>query len=377
MRRSRSFADTAMNFTTARKLVEMHGTPALFVSANRIRRSYRDLAAALPGVELFYAVKANAASELVRILADEGSSFDISTNGEIDIVRSCGIEPSRCLHTHPVKSDAEIRYALDFGIAHFVVDNEDELRKFLPYRDRARLLVRMSIQNPSALVNLSHKFGVAPQDVFALIEMGRELGLKIAGISFHAGSQNENALKFIEALEYCRDICWRAAAGSEPLSIIDIGGGFPINYITSVLPPAQFCQPVNEYLERYFANYRVIAEPGRYLCGSAATLATRVKGRALRDGGWGYYLDAGLYGSFSGKVYDHAEYPMSVAARGKRQRSVLAGPTCDSFDVLYENIALPVLKVGELLLFDSMGAYTNASASRFNGFEKAKLVVID
>ncbi len=366
-----------MNFRTARKLVETHGTPALFVSEGRIRRNYRDLAAALPGVELFYAVKANSAEEIVRILADEGSSFDVSTNGEIDLVRSLSIAPERCLHTHPIKSDTEIRHTLDFGIEHFVVDNEDELKKFVAYADRVKLLVRMSIQNPTALVNLSHKFGIAPQDVFGLVEMGRALGLKVVGISFHAGSQNESSLKFIEALEYCRDICWKAATSGAPLEIIDIGGGFPINYLTSVLPPAQFCQPINEYLERYFANYRVIAEPGRYLCGAAATLATRVKGRAMRDGVWWYYLDEGLYGSFSGKLYDHAEYPMSIAARGKRLNSVLAGPTCDSFDVLYENVPLPLLEVGELLLFDSMGAYTNASASTFNGFAKAKVVVVE
>jgi ornithine decarboxylase len=365
-----------MNFRTAKKLAGTHGTPALFVSESRVRQSYRDLAAALPGVRLYYAVKANSAADIVRMLADEGSCFDISTNGEIDIVRSCNVAPERCLHTHPVKSDEEIRYALDFGVAHFVIDNEDELRKFVSYKDRVRLLVRMSIQNPAALVNLSHKFGVAPQDAFDLVEKGRRLGLTIAGLSFHAGSQNENALKFIEALEYCRDICWRAAASGAPLEIVDIGGGFPINYLTSVLPPAQFCQPINEYLERYFANYQIIAEPGRYLCGVAATLATRVKGRALRDGVWWYYLDEGLYGSFSGKVYDHADYPMSVAARGKRYTSVLAGPTCDSFDVLYENVALPLLEVGELLLFDSMGAYTNASASGFNGFGKAKVVLV-
>jgi len=366
-----------MQFSSARKLAAKHGTPLLVLSKRSLRKSYRSLKAALPGVDIYYAVKANALPEIIAILGAEGSYFDVCTNGEIDIMRQCGIDAARCMHTHPIKSDQEIRYALDYGIRLFVVDNEDELKKFVPYKDKAGILVRMSIQNPAALVNLSHKFGVAPKNAYALITKARDMGLTVKGVCFHAGSQNENSLKFIEALEYCRDICWKAAAHGAPLEIIDIGGGFPINYVRNVPPPRQFCHPINEYLERYFTKYRLIAEPGRFLCGQAMTLITSVKGRSLRDGVWWYYIDEGLYGSFSGKVYDHAEYPMSVERAGPLQTSVLAGPTCDSFDVVYEKIALPILEVGDLLMFDSMGAYTNASASTFNGFSKAKVVVID
>ncbi|MBD3316005.1 MAG: type III PLP-dependent enzyme [Chitinivibrionales bacterium] len=366
-----------VDFTTAQKLVAEHGTPVLFVSANRLRESYRSLAAALPGVELFYAVKANACEELLVILRDEGASFDVCTCGEIDIARRCGIAPERCLHTHPIKTERDIRYALDYGIDLFVVDNEAELNKFTPLRDRAQVLVRMSIQNPHCLVNLSHKFGVSPEKAFALIEKAHEMGLRVKGISFHAGSQNQSPMKYIEALDYCRDICWKAASQGFPLEVIDIGGGFPINYLEPVPSPAQFCRPVNEYLERYFAGYRIIAEPGRILCGPSVTLATRIIGKSLRDGVWWYYLDEGIYGSFSGKIYDHCDYPMAVARKGKRHTSVLAGPTCDSFDVLYENVPLPLMEIGDILLFGAMGAYTNASATTFNGYEKAKIVFVD
>lgn len=366
-----------MDFATAEELVAKHGTPVLFVSAGRLRESYRALASALPGVELFYAVKANAHDEIVAVLRDEGASFDVCTNGEIDTVRRCGVSAERCLHTHPIKTERDIRYALDYGIELFVADNEAELAKFVPLRDRAGVLVRMSIQNPNCLVNLSHKFGVAPEKTFGLIEKARELGVRVKGISFHAGSQNQSPMKYIEALEYCRDICWKAASSGSALEVIDIGGGFPISYLEPVPPPPQFCRPVNEYIERYFGRYRVIAEPGRILCGPAVTLATRVVGKALRDGVWWYYLDEGIYGSFSGKIYDHCDYPMAVARTGKRHMSVLAGPTCDSFDVLYENVPLPPLEIGDILLFEAMGAYTNASASNFNGYEKAKVVMVE
>lgn len=366
-----------MDFARLSGLVAAHGTPALFLSQGRLRESFRALALSLPGVELFYAVKSNAQTEIIDILRQEGSSFDICTNGEIDIVRNCGVTADKCMHTHPIKRDSDISYALDFGVSLFVVDNKFELSKFLPYKERAKILVRMSVQNPSCMVNLSHKFGCAPTQTFSLIQKAHDMGLSIAGISFHAGSQNENPLKYIEALDFCRDICRKAALSGIVLSVIDIGGGFPINYLNPVLPIQRFCQPINEYLERYFTNYRIIAEPGRVLSGPCMVLAARVMGKSLRGGVWWYYLDEGVYGSFSGKVFDHADYPLFVPRSGEMFNSVIAGPTCDSFDVLYENIALPQLEIGDVILFDSMGAYTTASATTFNGFPKAKIIVID
>jgi ornithine decarboxylase len=365
-----------MDFKTIQSLVTVHGTPTLFLSENRLRESYRSLRAALPGVTLYYAVKSNAAPQIVSILSIEGSSFDICTNGEIDILKECAIAPQRCIHTHPIKRDSDIIYALTYGVTTFIADNEHELEKFIPYKDKVRILIRMSIQNPGCLVNLSHKFGISPEQTWPLIRKAHKLGLTVAGISFHTGSQNENALKYIEALEYCRDIYRKAALYGINFDTIDIGGGFPISYLTSVIPMVQFCQPINEYLDRFFSNYTVIAEPGRVISGPTMSLATRVMGKSLRNGVWWYYLDDGMYGSFSGKMYDHADYPMWLERDGPRATSVLAGPTCDSIDVIYENISLPHLEIGDLLIFKSMGAYTSASASNFNGFPRAKIVLI-
>ena len=366
-----------MDFKTIQSLVAIHGTPTLFLSENRLRESYRSLRTALPGVTLYYAVKSNAAPQIVSILSHEGSHFDICSNGEIEILKECAVAPQRCIHTHPIKRDSDITYALDYGVTTFIADNEHELEKFVQYRNRVRILIRMSIQNPGCLVNLSQKFGIAPEKTWSLIRKAHKLGLTIAGISFHAGSQNENALKYIEALEYCRDIYRKAALRGINFDTIDIGGGFPISYLTSVIPIVQFCQPINEYLDRFFSNYHIIAEPGRFISGPSMSLATRVMGKALRNGRWWYYLDDGMYGSFSGKMYDHADYPMWVERNGQRFTSVLAGPTCDSIDVIYDNISLPHLEIGDLLIFNSMGAYTSASASNFNGFPQAKIVLIN
>ncbi len=366
-----------MDTSLFESLVKEHGTPLLSLSRVRLRENFQALQASLSRVDLFYAVKANPHPEILRTLREEGAFFDVCTSGEIGAVAECGIAADRCLHTHPIKTDAEVRAALDFGITLFVVDNEYELEKLLPYRNRLSILVRMSIRNPACIVNLSHKFGVNPSDTFDLVEKSVGKGFDVKGISFHVGSQSANSLKYLEALEYCRDICRKAALAGFPLKIIDIGGGFPIRYITNIPPLQQFCQPINDYLERYFSGYRVIAEPGRFITGSAMVLLARVIGKSRRDGAWWYYLDEGVYGSFSGKIYDHAEYPLTLPRTGEGQLSVIAGPTCDSIDVLYENIVIPELEVGDVIQFDSMGAYTNASASNFNGFPKAKIIAID
>jgi ornithine decarboxylase len=365
-----------MDFSVLRTLTQEHGTPLLALSTQRVRHSFRMLHDALPGVGMYYALKSNAQPELLSALDTEGCCFDVSTNAEIDTVRSCGIDAQRCLNTHPIKRDSDIRYALQFGISLFVADNEYELDKLVAYADRCSVLIRMSIQNPHCMVNLGHKYGAPPEKTFALIETAVKKGLTVRGIAFHVGSQNENPLKYIEALEYCRDIYTKAALNDITFDMIDIGGGFPIDYLQPVIPIRQFCRPINEYLERYFANYTIIAEPGRFLSGTAMTLAARIIGKSLRHGVRWYYIDDGIYGSFSGKLYDHAEYPLSFERGGRRYMSTIAGPTCDSIDVLYENIPLPELEINDLLFFDSMGAYTLASASTFNGFPKPKVVVV-
>ena len=282
-----------MEFERIKELAAVHGTPTLYLSVGRLKGAYNTLSEAMPGVALYYAVKSNASPEIISILKGEGSYFDVCTNGEIDIVSQCGVAPIRCIHTHPIKRDGDIRYALDFGMRIFVVDNEDELVKFLPYKDKAELLIRMSIQNPGCLVNLSHKFGVAPERTFSLLQKAHDMGLKVKGLSFHAGSQNENPYKYIEALEYCRDICRKAALRGINIEVIDIGGGFPIEYLTPVPAMAQFCHPVNEYLERYFKKYKS-SQSRRVLSGPSMTLATKVMGRALRNGVWWYYLMRGF-----------------------------------------------------------------------------------
>ena len=361
-------------------LVGRFGSPLLILDCNVLRQQYRALARALPGVDLHYALKPWPARAVVETLAAEGSWFDLATTGEVKLVRQAGIDPARCIHTHPIKRDADIRAALEFGVTTFVADNPDELRKFAPYADRVELLLRISFRSPAAVVDLSRKFGCSPKSAVRLLELAGELGIRIAGLSFHVGSQSLAPTTKVRAIKACAEIL-RSAAGKHIVTpaTLDIGGGFPIDYLEPAPPIDEFCAPIRRALATVPEGTRVIAEPGRFIAGPAGTVLTTVMGRAWRDALWWYYLDDGLYGSFSGQLFDHAHYPVEplVCPPGKRIHSVLAGPTCDSIDVIAEDLLLPELQIGDILIGRQMGAYTAASATDFNFFPRARLLVVN
>jgi ornithine decarboxylase len=287
-----------------------------------------------------------------------------------------GIAADRCIHTHPIKRDADIRNALHYGVRTFVADNPDEVRKFASCAEQANLLLRVSFRSPGAVCDLSRKFGCDPEDALGLARLAAELGVDVRGLSFHVGSQATDSVKHVEAINACAELI--AAARREKLGTLDtldIGGGFPIDYMQAAPEIGRFCAPIRAALGKLPKRINVIAEPGRYIVGPAAIGVASVMGRALREGHWWYYLDDGLYGSFSGQIYDHARYPVEpLRYTAERLPSVLAGPTCDSIDVIAENLLLPKLHVGDLIVGRAMGAYTWASASDFNFFSRATVV---
>ncbi len=360
-------------------LARRYGSPLLILDLERVRAQYRRLAAALPGVKLHYALKPLPHPAVVAALRDAGASFDLATNGEVALVRRLGVAPSRCIHTHPIKRERDIRTALDFGVTRFVVDNPDELRKFAPYAGRVEVLVRVSFRSPQAVVDLSRKFGCAPDAVPALLELAARLGVRVAGLSFHVGSQAGAPDKHVEAVEACAALFEAAAQHGQALEILDIGGGFPVEYRDTCTSIEAFCAPIAAALARLGPGIEVFAEPGRFIAAPSGVVVAAVMGRARRDGRWWYYLDDGLYGSFSGQMFDHARYPLDalVSSSGPKYPSVLAGPTCDSIDVIDEDIDLPLLDVGDLIVGRQMGAYTWASASEFNFFPRATVLALD
>ena len=359
-------------------LVARYGSPLFVIDVERVRGQYRRLAAALPCVDLYYALKPLPHSSVINALHAEGAFFDLATNGEVELVRRLKVAPGRCIHTHPIKRDSDIRTALAYGVDRFVIDNPDELRKFAKYRNRSSLLIRVAFSSPEARCDLSRKFGCEPEAVAGLFQLAAELRIKIDGLSFHVGSQAAGPAMFVEAIARCSDLMRLAAPMGNTPGILDIGGGFPVDYMQSCMPIEEFCAPIRAALKQLPPSMRIIAEPGRYIAAPAAVSVTSVMGRAQRDGRWWYYLDDGLYGSYSGQVYDHATYPVeALVPAGSTYPSVLAGPTCDSIDVINEHLELPKLDVGDLVVGRAMGAYTWASASEFNFFPRATVMALD
>ena len=374
-----SFDSTTLTETEIRRLAARFGSPLLVVDCEQVRRQYRALRNALPGVDLHYALKPLPHASVVATLQDEGAFFDLATTGEVELVKAQGIAPERCIHTHPIKRDSDIRDALRFGVTTFVADNPDEIRKFARYRKRAELLLRVCFRSPTAVCDLSKKFGCEPGAVLGLIEQARRLGVRVRGLSFHVGSQATDPSKYIEAIQACTNLIAEALlAGLPSLDVLDIGGGFPVPYTDAVMPIDEFCAPIRAALAKLPKHVRVIAEPGRFIAAPAAIAVSTVMGKAKRDGRWWYYLDDGLYGSYSGQLFDHAKYPVAALRDGPELfESVLAGPTCDSIDVIDDSISLPELEVGDLVVGRMMGAYTWASATDFNFFKRAKVVVMN
>jgi ornithine decarboxylase len=317
---------------------------------------------------------------VLATLADEGSFFDVSAPGEIDLLRAMGVDARRLVHTHPIKRDVEIRHAVEAGCRTFVVDNPDEMDKFVAYGDRVTLLLRIGFRGPDAIVDLAKKFGCAPDDALGLLERGHRLGLSVSGLSFHVGSQSRSAVGHVGAIHACLALIERAAAAGLPqIRLLDIGGGFPAPYLSKTPSIENFCASIGAALGEVAKSVRIIAEPGRYLAATAMEAIVTVVGKAWRGGKFWYYLDDGVYGSFSGKVYDGARYPCRVLSErgGRLHPSVLAGPTCDSIDVIAEDLSLPELRIGDLIVAGTMGAYTAASASEFNSIPKTKIIVLN
>ena len=361
------------------ELVEKHETPFMVLDLSEIDYQYKSLQAALPGVKIFYALKSLSHPELLKRLKSLGSYFDLATIGEIDLVESLGIKGSHCLHSHPIKKDKEIKRALEFGCNRMVVDNIEEMKKFIPYADQVELIIRVGFRSKQAVVDLSRKFGCALEELPILVNLAKDHGIDVVGLSFHVGSQSlssmtqANAIRSsIAAMKLMDGVNWK---------FLDIGGSFPISYQEEVLSISDFCAPVMEALSELPEDIEVFAEPGRFISAPSMIEVVSIVGKAKRGAKIWYYLDDGVYGGFSGQMYDHAIYPLAPLKpfdpTGEFHSSVLAGPTCDSIDVVAEDIELPEMFIGDVLVSKKMGAYTIVSATEFNYYPKPKIVVVE
>lgn len=375
-------ARPVVNFDQARDLAAVHGTPLICVSRSAVRRNFEALRDGLPGVEFYYAAKSNPDATLLRTLREAGCQIDVCSVGELQAALEAGFTPDQMLHTHPCKTLDNLLTCYNAGLRWFVYDNEIELEKMHRYTPDVTLLLRVAMSSASSLINLSAKFGCAPSEAVDLLLKAKAKGMHVNGLEFHVGSQTTSPDDYDIAFGRIRRIYDEALAAGIELEVIDFGGGLPAPYRDAVLTLDTFCDSLRQSLDRHFGDLpvRLVAEPGRGISAETSTLVTSVIGKSVRPNGkTQYIIDDGLYGSFSGKVYDHVDYPL-LAEDGlvrPTYECIVAGPTCDSTDVVCADQELPDMEIGEILLVPSMGAYTNASASTFNGLDIAKRVEVE
>ena len=374
-------AAPVISFDRARELAAEFGTPTLAVSRSKLQSVYREMKSSLPNVHLFYAAKANSDVSILRTLFLEGSFVDVCSYREMQSALLAGFSPEQMIHTHPCKTADNTKSCYQEGLRWFTFDCEAEIDKIRRNAPDTKALLRLRADSQSSLINLSAKFGCAVSEAPALARAAIRRGLDVRALSFHVGSQCTNPEDFRSMLIRTREVWDECVAAGCQLEMLDVGGGFPAPYRTSVLPLGDYCRHLARALDATFGDLdiRIIAEPGRGLCAESVTLVTRVLGKSVRNGLPWYFIDDGVYGSFSGKLFDHADFGIVAEAADMRPRSacVLAGPTCDSHDVVAVDQELPDLEIGELLLVPTMGAYSSASASGFNGLDIARLVEVD
>lgn len=363
------------------ELLTHYGTPLLVLDPAAVTAQYRAMTEALPGVEVHYAVKAAPHPAVLAAVAAAGGGFDVASQAEVELVDSLGIPMSRCIHTHPIKKPADIHRAYRAGIRTFVVDNPVEAQKFSGSPPDVQLLVRLGFPNASAKSDLSTKFGADPADAELLVKHVMAAGVQFRGFSFHVGSQGSSVAAFGTAVRTSSELVTRVRGNlGVQATTIDIGGGFPVTYREPMPPLPAVAAEIRDALGTGH-GLTVLAEPGRFLAASSMTLLTSVVGTRLRNGRVWHHIDDGLYGSYSNILTEDVHPPILalaevLAAPAELHPVTLAGPSCDSTDVVARDYPMPALAVGDVLVSPMMGAYTSVTATRFNGIAATPIVVV-
>ncbi len=372
---------------TLKRLAKKHGTPLFIVDHKVLRENYADFRKHLPRVQAYFAVKANPDPEIVRTIYRIGGSFDVASMPEFDIVyaniRKMPAKErqhwiwDRIIYSHPIKSNDTLR-RLDPYRPLVSYDNLDEVGKIRAYAPHAGLVLRLQVPNTGSMVELSSKFGCPPGDAVDLIEAAHAAGLTVEGLSFHVGSQCTNFENYVQALHLSAHVFREAKARGHDLKLLDMGGGFPAPYEENVQPFRLLARRINSELRRLFPKrVEVIAEPGRFIVATAGTLVAEVIGKAVRNGKLCYYVNDGIYHTYSGIMFDHCRYHVKAFKKGEGRICAVFGPTCDALDKISLSEELPELDLGDLVYTENIGAYSIASATHFNGFPPTKIVHVN
>jgi ornithine decarboxylase len=351
-------------------------TPYLLMDSDLIRQSCQKIGRGIKNSKVFYAMKANPDIEVVKFIMQQGLSFEIASEGELSVLRMLNVGPDRIISSNPVKSPSFIREAYSYGVRLFAFDSEHEIEKLRILAPESELYVRVSVPNEGSEWPLSKKFGVEPDRAVSLLLLAAERGLNPVGITFHVGSQCMNIYNWSTAIDKVLGVWRKVESEGIKLRVLNIGGGYPIRYTREVVDIESIEKMINETIFSQFPeDIEVHIEPGRAVVGEAGVFITRVIGKATRsDENW-LYIDVGVFNGLMESI-GGIKYTMIVGSRAKPKRWIVAGPSCDSFDVIARDVLLPEPNIGDYLLIPSAGAYTISYASEFNGFPIPKTVLI-
>ena len=361
----------------------------MIIDHDVIRENFLKLRKYLPRVGLYFAMKANPEPQIIKTLYPMDAGYDVASLQEFEAVLANVPKKElnkknigafiwdKIIVANTIKPVETLKKLANYNTL-MTYDNADELDKIKKYCPDAGLICRIKVQNVGSMVELSSKFGVEPGDAANLIERAFKLGLSVEGLSFHVGSQCCNIENYLNALEASAEIFKQVSLRGYKLRILNIGGGFPVPYDESVPEFPDLAKKLGREINRLFPKeVEIVAEPGRFLVATAATLVVEIVGKSERDGKMVYYVNDGVYGTLSGVVFDHCPYHFNAFRGGEKKISAVVGPTCDAFDTVSTAENLPNLKIGELLYVKNIGAYSNASATNFNGFPAAKIVNVN
>jgi ornithine decarboxylase len=349
-----------------------------------LRDNYAEFRKYIPRAQVYYAVKANSAPEIVRTFYEAGASFDVASVAEfLSVHENVKDQPDeqrqafiwdRVIYANPIKA-VETLAQLDQYKPLVTYDNHEEVIKIARHAPHAGLVLRLRVPNTGSVVELSSKFGALPGEAVDLIAFAHNNHLEVEGLSFHVGSQCTNVENYIQALHLASGVFQEAKARGFALKLLDVGGGFPAHYDDTVPALKQLARAINPEVDRLFPlPIEILAEPGRFLVASAATAVAQIIGKTVRGGKLCYYLDDGVYHTFSGVIFDHCQYPMKSFKKGPTQICSVFGPTCDALDTISLAEQLPDLDLGDFVYAPNIGAYSAASSTYFNGFPPARVV---
>ena len=351
-------------------------TPFLLMDRGLLEEKACEFSAFAGKCKVFYAAKANADPAVIACLSGAGIGFEISTQHELKLLKSVGIGPERIISSNPVKEPGFIKAMCKLGIRQFVFDSTTEAHKLAQYAPGSEVIVRLAVDNSGSSWPLADKFAVEPDAALELLLFARTLGLVPVGITFHVGSQCTDLTAWSKALQRASELWERAVAEGVHLRVLNIGGGFPAHHNQVVPSAAEIFELVFSQVGRLFPHdVELVAEPGRGLVADAGVLVSSVIGEASREDGDWLYLDVGVFNGLMEAV-GNVNYSFWLPpATMPENRWTIAGPSCDSLDVIARGVHLREADPGERVLIFPGGAYTTAYASRFNGASIPKLVL--